>query len=164
MSLIINAPNDIYSVENHGNLKVFLAGSSTNWQSEFIQIFGSVDNVSLYNSRKTSTVTDLGEMEKYLVWEYEHSISADLNIYWVSKNIDMISLFDLGMSLDKKPIIIGIDPSFQYIQEMTLKLRLSGYGLDIFTSIKAMASEASSFIERAFANASREDDEDEEED
>jgi hypothetical protein len=164
MSLIINAPNDLYSVENHGNLKIFLSGSSTNWQSEFIQIFGDVKTISIYNSRKAQVVTDPMEVEKYLVWEYEHSVSADLSVFWVGKNIDMISLFDLGMNLDKKPIIIGIDPSFQYIRELTLKLRLAGYGLDIFETIQEMASEASAFIEKAFEHAERDEDDDDEDD
>lgn len=47
MAIIIQAPNEVYSIDNNRNIKLFLAGGITNcpdWQSEVISDLSDVAN------------------------------------------------------------------------------------------------------------------------
>ena len=55
MALIIESPNEVYSLENNENKKLFLAGGITDcpdWQSVVIDKVKDIPNLTIYNPRR----------------------------------------------------------------------------------------------------------------
>ena len=55
MVLIIEAPNEVYSIKNNNNFKLFLAGGITNcelWQNDIIKLLKDKEELTIYNPRR----------------------------------------------------------------------------------------------------------------
>ena len=132
MALIIEAPNEVYSLENKKNVKLFLAGSITDcpdWQSEVIERLKNFEGLTIYNPRrKNFPIHDPNAAEAQIVWEYNHLREADMISFWFDKgSLGPIVLYELGRwanSNDKKTICIGIDPEYKRKQDVEIQTRL----------------------------------------
>ena len=132
MALIIEAPNEIYSIENFNNISLFLAGSITDcpdWQSEVIHEIKDIENLSVYNPRrKNFPINDPNAAEKQITWEYLHLSTADIISFWFDKNsLGPICLYELGFHANSKDdinIIIGIDPEYKRRQDVEIQTKL----------------------------------------
>ena len=74
MAIIIEAPNDVYSIQNNKNIKLFMAGGITNcpdWQSELIKKIKDIDGLTVYNPRrKNFPIKDPNASNEQITWEY----------------------------------------------------------------------------------------------
>lgn len=146
MALIIEAPKEIYSIQNKHNLKVFLAGGISNcpnWQEEMIDLIDRYyyDNeLTIYNPRrKKFPMDDPNAAEEQITWEYEHLKEADIIIFWFSRgSLNPIVLYELGQwgNSGNKPIIIGIDPEYERAQDVIIQTSLSRCDVPIVNSLK----------------------------
>jgi hypothetical protein len=132
MAIVIEAPNEVYSLENNANLKLFLAGGITNcpdWQSELIEKIKDLPGLTIYNPRrKNFPIDDPSASEAQITWEYNHLRDADAILFWFSKgSLNPIVLYELGRwgNSDYKPIIIGIDPGYERKQDVIIQTLLS---------------------------------------
>ena len=133
MAIIIEAPNEVYSLENQKNVKLFLAGSITDcpdWQSQVIKQLKDVEGLTIFNPRrKDFPMGDPTEAEKQIVWEYNHLKEADVISFWFDKgSLGPITLYELGRwanSSDKKLICVGMDLEYKRKQDVEIQTRLS---------------------------------------
>lgn len=132
MAIIIEAPNEVYSMENNRNLKLFLAGGISNcpdWQSELIKKIKDFPGLTVYNPRrKNFPMDDPNAAEAQITWEYNHLRDADAILFWFSKgSLNPIVLYELGRwgNSDWKPIIVGIDPEYERKQDVIIQTLLS---------------------------------------
>ncbi len=145
MALIIEAPNEVYSIENNNNLKLFLAGGITNcpdWQSKIIKDIKKLPNLTVYNPRrKDFPIGDPNAAEAQVTWEFIHLLNADVILFWFSKgSLNPIVLFELGrygLSGDR-PIIVGIDPEYERKQDVIIQTQLSRPDVVIADSLEEM--------------------------
>jgi hypothetical protein len=145
MALIIEAPNEIYSLENNENLKLFLAGGITScpdWQAVLIEDIKELPNLTIYNPRrKNFPIGDPNAAEEQITWEFIHFLNADILLYWFSEgSLNPIVLFELGrygLSSDR-PIIIGVDPQYERKQDVIIQTRLSRPDIVIANSLEEM--------------------------
>jgi len=134
MALVIESPNEVYSLKNQNNLKIFIAGGITNcpdWQSILIDSLKDIPDITLYNPRrKNFPIGDPKIAEEQITWEYNHLRDADIIVFWFSKGaINPIVLYELGMwgnSRPEKKIIIGCDAEYERIQDVEIQSRLAG--------------------------------------
>jgi hypothetical protein len=148
MAIIIEAPNEVYSLKNHENIKLFLAGGITDcpdWQSTIINNLIDEPNLTIYNPRRADfPINDPNASEEQITWEYNHLKEADMIIYWFSKgSINPIVLYELGKwgtSIDK-PIYIGIDKDYTRSVDVEIQTKLANphtkivYSLDELSEI-----------------------------
>lgn len=149
MSLIIEAPNEIYSLENNRNIKLFLAGGITNcpdWQKELIELIKGADILTIYNPRRTNfPIGNPNATEEQITWEYNHLKNSDYISFWFSKgSINPIVLLELGkyaLSSKDKRIFIGIDPDYERRQDVEIQTKLARPEVRIVYSLFDLASQ-----------------------
>lgn len=132
MALIIEAPNEIYSLQNNRNKKLFLAGGITNcpdWQSEIIELLKPIQGLTVYNPRrKDFPIEDPNAAQEQITWEYNHLKEADMILFWFSRgSLNPIVLYELGRwgNSSDKPIIIGLDPDYERSTDVITQTLLS---------------------------------------
>ena len=148
MSLIIEAPNEIYSVENNRNIKLFLAGGITNcppWQDELIELIKGADILTVYNPRrKNFPIHDPKAAEEQITWEYNHMGDADMISFWFSKgSLNPIVLLELGKYAlaTKKKVFIGIDIGYERTQDIVIQTKLARPDVRIVYSLVDLAAQ-----------------------
>ena len=132
MATIIEAPNEIYSIKNNRNKKLFLAGGITNcpdWQSNMVQLLEPIQNLTVYNPRrKNFPIHDPNAAEEQITWEYNHLRDSDIILFWFSRgSLNPIVLYELGRwgNSSDKPIIIGLDEEYERKQDVIVQTMLS---------------------------------------
>ena len=148
MAIIVEAVNEVYSLENNSNIKLFLAGGITNcpdWQADLIKDIKNIPNLTIYNPRrKNFPIGDLNAAEQQITWEFNHLRDADIVTFWFSSgSLNPIVLYELGMwgnSCDR-PIIVGIDPDYERKHDVEFQTRLASPEIPIVYSLKDMAEE-----------------------
>lgn len=142
---VITAINEDYSIRNHNNIKVFLAGGITNcpnWQNDAIDIFRAtrVHNLTLFNPRRENfPIHDPDAAEQQITWEYEHLAQADIILYWFSKgSLNPIVLYELGRwgTSSDKVISVGCDIGYERTQDVIIQTTLSRPDVQVFTSLE----------------------------
>jgi len=141
MATIIEAPNDVYSVDTKHNPKVFLAGGISNcpdWQAELIELLKNEENVTLFNPRRANfPMDDPNAAEEQITWEYQKLSESGIIVFWFSRgSLNPIVLYELGMwgnSRRYKRIIIGCDPAYERIKDVEIQSRLAGNNQMHFT-------------------------------
>src|SRR3990170_473832 len=118
--IVVEEPNEVYSLENRYNVRLFLAGGITNcpdWQQEVIkklEASGNI-NVTVYNPRRKDFVMSKETEEEQIAWEFEKLRDAQVLVFWFSGgSLNPITLYELGMWGNSRniPLIIGIDPKY----------------------------------------------------
>lgn len=147
MIKIITAPEKDYSLNNHINTKLFLAGGITNcpdWQKTFLSFFdkdfiyhdclikekNDLNNLNLtiFNPRRENFPIGIKEeSERQIVWEHENLENSDVIIYWFSRGSDNpIVFYELGKYIrSTKNIMIGIDPEFKRKDDVIIQTQLA---------------------------------------
>jgi len=145
MALIIEAPNEVYSLENNRNLKLFLAGGITNcpdWQAKIIKGIKKLPDLTVYNPRrKDFPIGDPNAAEEQITWEFVHLSNADVVLFWFSRgSLNPIVLLELGKYAlaSDKPVIIGIDPEYERKQDVIIQTQLSRPDVVIADSLEDM--------------------------
>lgn len=153
MSIIIEAPNEVYSLQNNENVKLFLAGGITNcpdWQSVMIEKLKNIPGLTIYNPRrKDFPIGDPNASEAQITWEYNHLRDADIVLFWFSRgSLNPIVLFELGkmIGLNKK-IIIGIDPEYERKRDVEIQSKLSIPDICIEYSFEGLERLVEEFIQ-----------------
>jgi len=148
MALIIEAPNEIYSLENNRNIKLFLAGGITNcplWQNELIELIKGADILTVYNPRRLNfPINNPHAAEEQITWEYNHLRDADMISFWFSKgSLNPIVLLELGKwgLSSNKTIFIGIDPDYERTQDVIIQTKLSRPHVRIVYSLLDLAAQ-----------------------
>jgi len=131
MAIVIESPNEVYSLENSENKKIFLAGGISNcpdWQMELIGRLKGIP-ATLYNPRRANfPMDDPNAAEEQITWEYEKLKAADIIVFWFSRgSLNPIVLYELGRwgNSSDKPIVIGIDPEYERTQDVEIQTVLS---------------------------------------
>ena len=132
MALIIESPNEVYSLENESNLKIFLAGSITDcedWQEYVIEKIKHIEGITIYNPRRENfPIEDPNAAEEQIIWEYKHLKNADALVFWFDRgSLAPIVLYELGKHVNSNkemPAIIGIDPEYKRKQDVIIQTRL----------------------------------------
>ena len=146
MALIVEAVNEVYSVENNENVKLFLAGGISNcpdWQAVLIDDIKAIPNLTVYNPRrKNFPIGDPNAAEQQITWEFNHLRDADIVIFWFSKgSLNPIVLYELGMwgNSNNRPMIVGIDEGYERKQDVEIQTRLSRPNIPIVYSLEEMS-------------------------
>lgn len=145
MAIIIESPNEIYSLDNNENKKLFLAGGITDcpdWQSTIINDLKNIPNITIYNPRRKKFPMDNPyAAEQQITWEYNHLRDSDIIIYWFSRgSINPIVLYELGRwgTSTNKPIFIGIDKEYIRSIDVEIQTKLSNPSTTIVYSLKEL--------------------------
>lgn len=149
MALIVTAPDEIYSIENSNNTKIFLAGGITNcpdWQSELIEMIQNhralANGVTIYNPRrKDFPIEDPSASETQITWEYNHLRDADAVIFWFSRgSLNPIVLYELGMwgNSRNRNFVVGIDSEYERKQDVILQIELAKPTCKLVYSLEAI--------------------------
>ena len=148
MALIIEAPNEIYSIQNNRSIKLFLAGGITNcppWQDELIELIKGADILTVYNPRrKNFPIHDPHAAEEQITWEYNHLRDADSISFWFSKgSLNPIVLLELGKYglASNKQIFVGIDPDYERKQDVVIQTKLARPHVRIVYSLFDLADQ-----------------------
>lgn len=154
MALIIEAINEVYSLENNENIKLFLAGGITNcpdWQKDIIEIMKDEYDLTIYNPRRANfPINDPKASEQQITWEYNHLRDADIIIFWFAKgSLNPIVLYELGRwgNSSDKPIFIGCDPEYQRKQDVEIQTKLSRPDVQIVYSLEDLADKVFEYLE-----------------
>lgn len=145
MSIIIESPNEVYSLKNNENVKLFLAGGITNcpdWQTVMIEKLKDIPNLTIYNPRrKDFPINDPNASEAQITWEYNHLKDADIVLFWFSRgSLNPIVLYELGMwgCSRNRPFIVGVDPQYERKQDVIIQTQLALPDLEICESFEEM--------------------------
>lgn len=148
MAIIIEAVNEVYSLQNQRNIKLFLAGGITNcppWQNELIELIKGSDILTVYNPRRANfPINDPNASEEQITWEHNHMESADMISFWFSKgSLNPIVLYELGRwtNSSNKTIFIGIDPGYERTQDVIIQTKLSRPDVRIVYSLFDLATQ-----------------------
>jgi len=148
MALIVEAINEIYSVENTHNVKLFLAGGITNcpdWQSVLIDDLKEISHLTIYNPRrKNFPINDPSATESQITWEFNHLRDCDIALFWFSRgSLNPIVLYELGLwgNSNNRPMILGIDPQYERKADVIYQTSLARPEVDIFESLDDMSTE-----------------------
>ncbi len=137
MALIIEAPNEVYSIENNNNLKLFLAGGITNcpdWQSYAIDQIKDIEDLTVYSPRrKDFPIDDPNASEEQITWEYNKLAEADITLFWFSRgSLNPIVLYELGLwgnakidEDDRGYVFVGIDEEYERKQDVIIQTNLA---------------------------------------
>lgn len=151
MTLVIESPNEIYSIKNN-SFKIFLAGGisyCSDWQSEMIKLLKkrrgiySDTDITIYNPRRVNfPIDDPDAAEEQITWEYNHLRDADIILFWFSKgSLNPIVLYELGRwGFTGKKIVIGIDPDYERKQDVMIQSKLSGYDMPFYDNLNDTAA------------------------
>jgi len=153
MALIIEAPSEVYSLENNKNFKLFLAGGITDcpdWQSVVIDGLKDLPLLTIYNPRRANfPIDDPSASETQITWEYNHLRDSDLIIYWFSKgSINPIVLYELGKWGDKndRPVFIGIDKEYTRMLDVEIQTKLANPNAPIVYSLKDLIESVKDYL------------------
>jgi hypothetical protein len=137
MAIIIKAPNEILSLENINNTKLFLAGGITNvedWQSKVCEELKDINDLTIYNPRRDNFDTSNPNVqEEQMIWEFNHLRDANILMFWFSyETLQPITLYELGMWANgrlfhgEKPrtVWIGIHPSYKRKEDVIIQTKL----------------------------------------
>ncbi len=145
MALVIEAPNEIYSLENQHNIKLFLCGGITgcpDWQTYVIKELKDIENLTIYNPRrKDFPINDKNAAEEQITWEYNHLFDSHIIIFWFSRgSLNPIVLYELGMwgNSTDKIVIVGIDPEYERKQDVLIQTKLARPEVPIVYSIEEL--------------------------
>jgi hypothetical protein len=148
MAIIIEAPNEIYSVGNNRNKKLFAAGGITNcpdWQSEFIGLLSGYSNLTIFNPRrKNFPINDPLAAEEQIVWEYNRLLESDIISFWFSGgSLNPIVLYELGKwgNSTNKKVFIGCDSNYQRKQDVIIQTALARPEIVVADNIQQLASQ-----------------------
>ena len=148
MAIIIEAPNDVYSLKNQSNIKLFLAGGITNcpmWQNEIIEAIKDRDILTIYNPRRENfPIHNPNAAEEQITWEYLHMMEADIISFWFSKgSLNPIVLLELGKYAlsSNRVVFIGIDPGYERTQDVVVQTKLSRPDIKIVYSLRELAEQ-----------------------
>jgi hypothetical protein len=155
MAIVIQAPNEIYSLENNNNVKIFLAGGITNcpdWQKEIIEKLKDFPCLTIYNPRRENfPIDDPTAAEQQITWEFNHLRDANIVIFWFSKgSLNPIVLYELGAHgvFSDRPIFLGIDPEYERKQDVIIQTSLARPNQKICFSINEFVEEIKLFFEK----------------
>ncbi len=131
-AIVIEAPNEVYSLDNFNNLKLFIAGGISDcpdWQSTVVEKLSDVKNLTIFNPRRGNwDINDPTATEKQTIWEFNKLNEADIISFWFSKgSLNPITLYEFGYWIGKKPIIVGMDPEYQRAEHVIVQAKLAGY-------------------------------------
>ena len=152
--MVIEAPNEVYSLQNQSNIKIFLAGGISGceqWQNELIDLIKHTEILTIYNPRRENYPIDNPDVaEEQITWEYNHLRDADLISFWFAKgSLNPIVLFELGKSLETdKKIFVGIDPDYERIQDVIIQTKLANPNIEIVFSIKELSDQILNLVLR----------------
>jgi len=162
MAIIIESPNEVYSLENQRNFKLFLAGSITDcpdWQAEVIEKVKHLSNLTVYNPRRANfPIGDPKAAEEQITWEYKKLKESDGVSFWFdSGSLGPITLYELGRwgnSSYDKSLVIGIHKEYQRKQDVEIQTNLSRPGTKISYSIDNLVHDIISMVsaQNAFPN------------
>lgn len=148
MTLVIEAPNEIYSLENNSNVKLFLAGGISNcpdWQKDLIEKLKNFPKLTIYNPRRENfPIGDKDAAEEQITWEFNHLRDANIIIFWFSRgSLNPIVLYELGRwgNSSNIPILIGIDPEYERKQDVIIQTQLSRPEVPIYESLDEIVEE-----------------------
>jgi len=155
MAIIVEAPNEVYSLENSRNIKLFLAGGITNcpdWQSYVVGELRDLENLTIYNPRrKNFPIKDPFAAEQQITWEFNHLRDASMVLFWFSRgSLNPIVLYELGMwgnSVDR-PTIVGIDPEYERKYDVILQTQLARPEIEIYYSLQEVIDEISNIFNK----------------
>ena len=163
MALIITAPEEIYSVQNNKNVKMFLAGGITNcpdWQSYVVNELKDIENLTVYTPRrKNFPINDPNAAEEQIAWEFQHLKEADILFFWFSRgSLNPIVLYELGMwcNTGKKLSLIGIDPEYERKQDVIIQTKLARPRAVFFDSLEKMIEEVTYLFTNIFTEEEEE--------
>lgn len=146
--IVIESPNEVYSIENNHNKKLFLAGGITScddWQKEIIKEFKYINNLTIYNPRREIfPINDPNAAEEQITWEYNHLKSCDYILFWFAKgSLNPIVLYEIGRfgTSSNKQIFIGIDPLYERKLDVEIQTKLSRPDIQILYSIEELANQ-----------------------
>jgi hypothetical protein len=148
VALIIEAPNEVYSLEASSNKKLFLAGGISDcpdWQEEVIERIKDYRGLTIYNPRrKLFPIHDINAAEEQITWEHYQLDRADVILFWFSRgSMNPIVLYELGRwgNSSKKPIILGIDPEYERMNDVIIQTKLSRADITPVFSIRELCGE-----------------------
>jgi hypothetical protein len=136
MAIVIESPNEIYSVANHNARTLFLAGGITNvpdWQSTVVDALNQYENLTIYNPRRKDFFN--AKEEEQIVWEFTHLNKSDILLFWFAKEtVCPITLYELGkwVNSTNKTAIIGIDPEYTRKKDIIIQTKLARPDIDYF--------------------------------
>jgi hypothetical protein len=156
MALIIEAPNEVYSLENNRNIKLFLAGGISNcpdWQSEIITNLKNIKGLTVYNPRrKNFPINDPNAAEAQITWEYNHLKEVDIILFWFSRgSLNPIVLYELGRwgNSSNKKMIIGLDNEYERKEDVIIQTNLSKVDPIIVNSLDEVVEEIKKWCNEA---------------
>lgn len=163
---IIEAINEVYSIDKIRGTKIFLAGGISNcpdWQQELLNKImeigqytrehsiiddtsDPIDKLIVYNPRrKNFPIHDPNASEEQIVWEAEHLKSADILVFWFSRgSLNPIVLFELGRyGMNHPNVIIGIDPLYERKNDVIIQTKIGRPfdEIEFYDSIDDIAAE-----------------------
>lgn len=153
MAIIIKAPDEVNSLQNNKNIKLFLAGGITgceNWQKYVISELSNVDNLTIYSPRRENfPINDSKAAEEQIVWEYNHLKTADIIIFWFSRgSLNPIVLYELGMWGNSRIVstVIGVDPQYERRQDVYFQTSLAKSELQIHNNLSDVIEEVKDIV------------------
>lgn len=148
MAIIIECPNEVYSLENERNKKVFLAGGITDcpdWQTELLGMLEHVNGITIYNPRRLEfDITNKSIQEEQVTWEYVKLRQATVMSFWFSSgSYNPISLYELGMWGTSRniPLVVGIDPDYIKKSDVIEQVALARPDVKIVFSLEDLSNE-----------------------
>lgn len=119
---------------------VFLAGGITgcpDWQSDIVKMLESEDITIVNPRRKEFPINDPKAASQQIYWEYLMLRQVDLISFWFPKEtLCPIALYELGAwSMTNKPIIIGVDPEYQRIDDIEIQTILVRPNIEMVHSL-----------------------------
>lgn len=153
MAIIITAPAEVHSLQNHKNIKLFLAGGITgceNWQKYVISELSNMDNLTIYSPRRENfPINDPAASEEQIVWEYKHLRDADIILFWFSRgSLNPIVLYELGMWGNSRltTTVIGVDPQYERKQDVFIQTLLAKPETKIHDNLSDVIEEVKNIV------------------
>ena len=147
--IVVTAPNEVHSLEDHANISLFLAGGITNcpdWQTEMLARLEASHvsrRLTVYNPRRQDfDIKNPKASEEQVVWEFERLMAADVISFWFAPgSVNPIVFYELGMwgnSRADQPMVVGCDPEFTRVQDVVIQTQLARPGLEVFKTFDHM--------------------------
>jgi hypothetical protein len=154
MAIVIEAPNETYSLQNNRNQKLFIAGGITNcpeWQLDLIDRLMPVVDLTIFNPRRKNFQSNNPAIEEeQIVWEYNKLREANLISFWFSAgSLNPITLYELGKhgNSSKKQIFVGCDKNYERKYDVMIQTHLARPEIEIVYSIKDLALQIIDIVE-----------------
>ena len=138
---------------------MFLAGGITgceDWQPRLVTLLddastGEFRNLVVFNPRRENfPIGDPTAAEAQIQWEYEHLSVADMVSFWFAggDSLQPITMLEFGRwTGQKKPIVVGCDPTYKRRQDVEIQHKLARSGhvweklSDVAMDIKRQAAD-----------------------